>query len=217
MTLKIIGTGLARTGTMSLKDALEILTGEPCYHMIELLLNPERLPLWEEAEEKKQTDWDSLFRGYSSALGLPTTNYYAQLLENYPDAKFVHTERDPDSWYESAASTIFNSTPPIVREFGTVFESMDASTKRARLRAIRFAGRSIREELLRGQTSDKNSAISVYDEHNKKVMATIPSDKLFVFRIEDGWDPLCDFLDVEVPQDIFPHRNSRNAIADSME
>ena len=217
MTLKIIGTGLARTGTMSLKDALEILTGEPCYHMIELLLNPERLPLWEEAEEKKQTDWDSLFMGYSSALGLPTTNYYAQLLEKYPDAKFVHTERDPDSWYESAASTILSSTPPIVREFSAVFESMDASTKRGRLRAIRFAGRSIREELLRGQTTDKNSAISVYHEHNKNVKATIPSDKLFVFRIEDGWGPLCDFLDVEVPQEIFPHRNSRYASADSME
>ena len=217
MTLKIIGTGLARTGTMSLKDALEVLTGEPCYHMIELLLNPERLPLWEEAEEKQQTDWDSLFMGYSSALGLPTTNYYAQLLEKYPAAKFVHTERDPDSWYESAATTILSSTPPIVREFGAVFESMDASKKRGRLGAIRFAGRSIREGLFRGQMADKNGAIRAYNEHNESVKVTIPSDKLFVFRIEEGWGPLCDFLDVEVPKDIFPHRNSRNTFADSVE
>ena len=93
MTLKIIGTGLSRTGTMSLKDALETLTGEPCYHMHELFRNPERLPLWEEAEEKQQTDWDALFEGYGSAVDLPTTKYYAQLLEKYPDAKFVHIKR----------------------------------------------------------------------------------------------------------------------------
>lgn len=217
MTLKIIGTGLARTGTMSLKDALENLTGEPCYHMIELLLHPERLHLWEEAEEQQHTDWDSLFQGYGSAVDLPATMYYTQLMEKYPAAKFIHTQRDPESWYESAAGTIFSSTPPIIKELRKVFESMDSATKRNRLRAIRFASRSIRLGLFRGQTMDKNSAISVYNEHNENVKAIIPSDRLLVFRIEDGWRPLCEFLNVEIPQNIFPHRNKKHSFADSME
>ncbi len=216
MMLKIIGTGLSRTGTMSLKDALEILTGEPCYHMVELFLNPERLHLWEEAEQKQHTDWDALFKGYGSAVDLPTTKYYAQLLEKYPDAKFVHTDRDPDSWYESAAGTIFSPTSPIIKELRTIFESKDRSTNWSRLRAIRFSRESVREEMFRGQTMDKSSAINVYNEHNKNVKATIPSDQLLVFRIEDGWEPLCDFLNMEVPRESFPHNNKRDAFAESM-
>lgn len=217
MTLKIIGTGLSRTGTKSLKEALEILTGESCYHMYELFLHPERLHLWVEAEEKQHTDWDSLFMGYGSAVDLPTTKYYAQLLEKYPDAKFVHTDRDPDSWYESAASTIFSPASPITKELRVIFESGDRSTNWSRLRAIRFGSLSIQEGLFRGQTADKSSAISVYNEHNKNVKATIPPYKLLVFRIEDGWGPLCDFLNVEVPRVTFPHRNTRNSFAKSME
>jgi hypothetical protein len=217
MTLKIIGTGLSRTGTMSLKDALETLTGEPCYHMHELFRNPERLPLWEEAEEKQQTDWDALFEGYGSAVDLPTTKYYAQLLEKYPDAKFVHTERDADSWYESAAGTIFAPALPMIRELRKALDSTDGSTNWDRLRAIRFSGQSVREELFRGQTMDKSSAINIYKEHNKNVIATIPSDRILVFKIADGWEPLCDFLEVEIPREPFPHNNKRESFAESME
>ncbi len=217
MTLKIIGTGLSRTGTMSLKDALEFLTGEPCYHMHELFRNPERLPLWEEAEEKQQTDWDTLFEGYGSAVDLPTTKYYAQLLEKYPDAKFVHTERDADCWYESAAGTIFAPALPMIRELRKVLDSTNGSPNWDRLRAIKFSGQSVREELFRGQTMDKSSAINIYNEHNKNVKATIPSDQLLLFRIADGWGPLCDFLEVDVPQEPFPHNNKRNSFAESME
>jgi hypothetical protein len=216
MTLRIIGTGLSRTGTMSLKDALEILTGEPCYHMYELFLNPERLHLWEEAEEKQHTDWDSLFNGYGSAVDLPTAKYYAQLLEQYPDAKFVHTERDSESWYESAVGTIFSPTSPIIDELKVIFESMDKSTNWNRLRAIRFSRLSVSEELFRGQAMDESSAIDIYNEHNKNVKAVIPSENLLVFRLEDGWEPLCDFLNLEVPQKTFPHNNKRDSFAESM-
>lgn len=217
MTLKIIGTGLARTGTLSLKNALERLTGEPCYHMYELFLKPERLHFWEEAEECQHTDWDSVYSGYGSAVGLPTTRYYSQLLDKYPHAKFVLSERDPESWYESAVETIFSPTPPIIKELRTVFESLDSATKSSRLRALRFASRGVREGLFRGLSMDRDGAISVYNEHNKNVKAKIPPDKLLVFRIEDGWQPLCDFLDVEVPQDTFPHINKRNSFSESME
>jgi len=217
MALRIIGTGLARTGTMSLKGALEILTGKPCYHMYELFLHPERLHLWEEAEEKQHTDWDTLFAGYGSAVDLPAAKYYSPLMEKYPDAKFVHTDRDPNSWFESAASTIFSPTPPTIKELKLIFGSMDSATKRNRLRAIRFASHSIREGLFRGKTKDKKSTIDIYTEHNKNVKARIPSDKLLVFKIEDGWDPLCNFLGLDVPLDDFPHRNQKYSFAESME
>jgi hypothetical protein len=216
MTLKIIGTGLSRTGTKSLKDALEILTGERCYHMYELFLNPERLHLWKEAEEKQDTDWDSLFRGYGSAVDLPTAKYYAKLMEKYPDAKFVHTHRDPDSWYESAVGTIFSPISPITGELNVLLESTDRPTNWGRLRAIRFGRQIIREGLFHGQSMDRKSAISIYTEHNRNVKATVPSSRLLEFRIEDGWGPLCAFLNVEVPQEIFPHSNERNSFAESM-
>jgi hypothetical protein len=102
-----IGAGMGRTGTSSLKVALEILGFNKCYHMVELIKDPSRLPLWIEAEKTGQTDWEKLFDGYAAAVDFPPCNYYPQLMKQYPDAKVILTVRDPEKWYVSAYNTIY--------------------------------------------------------------------------------------------------------------
>src|SRR5579863_5413501 len=112
MSLKIIGSGMGRTGTHSLKQALELLGFGKCYHMIELLQNPKGLSCFIDAENGKTPNWDSLFTGYLSAIDYPVARYYKQLISIYPDAKVIHTIRDPESWYQSCMETIFWASKP---------------------------------------------------------------------------------------------------------
>ncbi|MEO5907174.1 MAG: sulfotransferase family protein, partial [Saprospiraceae bacterium] len=107
MALKVFGTGQGRTGTTSLKLALEHLGFGKCYHMFELMAHPDQIIYFEKAERGEKVDWDKLFEGYQSACDMPVIRYYEDILKRYPDAKLVHTTRDPDSWYQSMMSTIF--------------------------------------------------------------------------------------------------------------
>ena len=107
--MKVIGAGLGRTGTMSLKFALEHLDFGPCYHMIEFMAHiPEHLPLWTNVIEG-HPDWDAVFDGYASTVDYPGCTYWWQLVAKWPEAKVILTLRDPDSWFESAHETVLSS------------------------------------------------------------------------------------------------------------
>src|SRR5947208_5972250 len=112
MSLQVIGSGVGRTGTHSLKLALEQLGFGKCYHMMELFQNPEGLIHFQQAERGETVDWDKLFEGYKSAVDYPVARYYKQLIAAYPNAKIIHTLRDAESWYQSAIETIFWATNP---------------------------------------------------------------------------------------------------------
>jgi hypothetical protein len=113
MALKIVGSGLGRTGTKSMQTALNMLGFGPCHHMIEVFQHPETMALWVEASKGKDV-WDEIFKGYQSAVDYPTAAYWRQLADKYPDAKVLHTTRDADQWYDSASSTIFASLPQMM-------------------------------------------------------------------------------------------------------
>src|SRR5579862_2420486 len=122
MALKVIGAGWGRTGTESLKKALEILGFDKCYHMLELIKYPEQLVYWEQLHRKEKPDYDKLFDGYQSSVDFPSSLYYKEFMLQYPDAKVILSWRPADKWYESASKTILKPIPQsmflIIRIFG---------------------------------------------------------------------------------------------------
>lgn len=193
MTLRVIGSGFGRTGTMSLKLALEQLGLGPCYHMVEVFKNPAAPDLWyAAASDVANADWATIFAGYNATVDWPNATYYKELAAAYPDAKVVHTERDADEWFDSTQATIF-------AERG----GMDPDAPFPRMiRKVVF-------EMFDGRMHDKDHLISVYKAHNAEVRAAIPAERLLIYHVADGWGPLCDFLGLAVPEGSTPKVNSR--------
>lgn len=201
MALQIIGAGVGRTGTHSLKLAINRLGFGPCHHMEEVILNmPRQLPLWANILSGK-TDWNAIFEGYSSAVDWPTARYFRELHAAYPAAKFVLTHRTPESWAESFSATIYklvagrNEAPPQMRDW------------------LAWATTII------GQTGfpeglDIDRLKQAYIAHNESVRAAIPRDQLLIYQVKDGWAPLCNFLGVSSPAEDFPRTNDRGEFWD---
>jgi len=193
MTLSVIGAGFGRTGTLSLKHALEAIGLGPCYHMVEVFKNPDAPNWWYEAAlNPAKANWDRIFKGYNSTVDWPNATFYKELAAAYPDAKVILTERDPDDWFESTQATIFAER-----------EGMDPNAPFPRM-----IGKVI-HELFDGRMHDKDHLISVYKAHNAEVRAAIPPERLLVYHVADGWAPLCEFLGVPAPDGETPKVNSR--------
>ena len=212
-TLEIIGAGLGRTGTLSLHAALERLGFAPCDHMTNNFAHPERFTLWLEAVRRKRAgeaiDWRPLFNGYRATLDWPGAYFWQELLAAHPDAKVILTVRDPDRWYDSARATIYagaqarSATPWARVLYGLL--------GRINLRAgngFRTVQETVWEGTFGGRFADRDYAIRVFAEQNRDVMATVPSERLLVFDVKEGWEPLSRFLGVPVPLgEPFPHVN----------
>ena len=194
--MNIIGAGFGRTGTASLKAALDYLGFGPCYHMYELLAEPERVRDWTRAMDGERVNWDQVFAGYESTVDWPGCAFWRELVAEYPDAKVILTERDPDRWYESTYNTIY--------QIATSEPDGEDTTMDLLRPAIR---RMIWDGTFGGHFPDREHAIKVFTRHNAEVRRAVPADRLLVFRVSDGWRPLCDFLGVEVPPEDFPHVN----------
>jgi hypothetical protein len=208
MAIKVIGTGLGRTGTHSLKVALEELGFGKCYHMRELFNNPNGLPYFEKAEQGQQVDWDTLFQGYQSAVDYPVARYYKQLLTKYPDAKVVHTTRDPESWYNSCIKTIFwASKPSAGRILKMMIQLPFSSVLRKRLPILKFNS-SLLDKEFGNDLHNKEAVIKHFKEHNDEVLNIVPKERLLVYDVKQGWEPLAKFLGVSVPSSPFPLTNT---------
>ena len=209
MPLKVIGTGMGRTGTHSLKLALEQLGFGKCYHMSELFEHPEGIVHFEKAERGEDPDWDTLFREYQSAVDYPVARYYKQLIIQYPEAKVIHTIRDPESWYQSASRTIIWASKP---SFGRIFKLMIKLPFKPELRKqmpiLKFNGNLIEREFGKDY-KNKEEVIRRFNKHNETVLNTVPKERLLVFDAKEGWEPLCNFLGVPVPDAPFPQSNKR--------
>jgi Sulfotransferase domain len=198
--LEVIGAGFGRTGTLSLKLALERLGFGPCYHMIELIDDPGRLGLWE-AALAGNADWEQIFRGYRATVDWPGVAFWRQLVARYPAAKVILTVRDRDSWYESARDSIYR-----------VSSSPWPADARGDPRRD-FVIRLVWEKQFGGRFEDAEHAMAVFDEHYDAVRREVPADRLLEFHVRDGWQPLCDFLGVPVPDEPFPRTNDRQEFA----
>jgi Sulfotransferase domain len=210
MQLKVIGSGLGRTGTHSLKLALEQLGFGKCYHMMELLKNPDGLKYFLKAENGEKVNWDELFgEEYLSAVDYPVARYYKQLMNYYPDAKIIHTIREPESWYNSASETIiWASKPSLWRILKLMVRLPFSQEARSRLPVLKYNGRLIELEFGK-DFKNKEKVIKRFNEHNEEVIRTVPKDRLLVFNPSSGWEPLCKFLNVPVPDVPFPKSNTK--------
>lgn len=217
MALAVIGAGFGRTGTYSLKQALERLGFGPCEHMVNLFAHPERFALWDEAAQRKARgepiDWERLFAGYRATVDWPGAYFWRELIEAYPDAKVILTVRDPDRWYDSAASTIYRPrravrSSPLVRAALAVAGKLDPRAARG----LRMTDATIWDGTFGGRFEDRAYALRVFAEHAAAVEATVPADRLLVYEVAEGWTPLCRFLGVPVPDgEPFPHLNDAEA------
>ena len=204
MSLKVIGAGLGRTGTMSLKLALEQLGFGPCHHMTELAKRPDRWPLWEAFFAGDEVDWNRVFEGFQSTVDAPSCFVYQELADSFPEAKVVLTVRDPDRWFESTLTTI---AAPGYREklaqtpIGRVTAGMTSYQVRKRAGSVSNSDAKTLQ--------DRDAMIAGFEAHNAEVRAVIAPDRLLEFEVKQGWEPLCRFLDVPVPDTSFPHANEQ--------
>ena len=196
MTLKLIGAGFGRTGTLSLKFALERLGFAKCYHMMAVVEQPHHAALWQ-AAWRGDEPWEALFDGYAAAVDWPAAAFWEPLMAFYPEARVILTVRDAASWYESAAATIFRSMQEGLRA--------DDPVRRKRLA---MANDIIVEGTFGGDLDDKANAIAVYEANVARVRAVVPPERLIVFDSRDGWAPLCRALGVSVPDEPYPRVNT---------
>lgn len=188
MSLEVIGAGLGRTGTTSLKLALEKLLSGSCYHMANAS-RPDHIASWHAAAQQDYPDWGKLFQGYTAVTDWPAAAFYKQLMQAYPEAKIVLSYRDPEAWYHSCQNTIFPKIKQVQGEWGDM------------IRAVVFG--SFISDL-----DNKQACIEAYLTHLEQVRSDVPKDRLIEWQTGDGWQPLCDGLGIEVPNEPFPHVNT---------
>lgn len=189
MSLSVIGAGFGRTGTLSMKLALETLGFGPCHHMADVLSNPDQLAKWRIVAQGSVADWDDILAGYNSAVDWPSAFYWRELSEHYPHAKIILTVRSPESWYESFSKTILETMGP-----GSNPHS--------------FGEKIIKNVIFGGRPEDRAHAIAVYEKNIAEVKAAFPAHRLLTYQLGDGWERLCKFLNKPIPDAPFPKNNS---------
>lgn len=195
MTLSVIGAGFGRMGTLSLKFALEQLGFAPCHHMMEVFAHPAQASVWLAAARGEPVDWDKLLDGYRASVDWPSCHFWRELADRYPDAKVILSTRDPHRWYESMSGTIFRALQSEMPAGGQG-EDMGEMVRRI-----------VRDDTFGGRT-DEAHVLDVLARHEAEVKRTIAPERLLVFEVNEGWEPLCRFLGVSVPDAPFPRTNS---------
>ena len=198
MPLSVIGAGFGRTGTLSLKLALEQLGFGPCHHMLEVIAHPAQAAGWRAAAESKAVDWDALLDGYAAAVDWPACHFWRELSARYPAAKVVLTARDADAWYDSLSATI-----------GKLADGQILPPDPQARGALTVGRLIVMERTFGGRIAEPAHAKAVYRRHVEAVTAGLPADRLLLFNVAEGWSPLCRFLDRPIPSEPFPRANSR--------
>lgn len=192
MGLQVIGAGTGRTGTSSLRQALEFLLGQPCYHMAELLANPDHVTFWLEGALDGQPDWQRALAKYGAGVDWPVAAFWPELSAAFPNALILLSKRPADEWWESASKTIY---APRNRKEGSLAElSQELSRTRFPIHPI---------------IHDKVASMQLYEEWNRSVIEKAPADRLVIWNVGDGWQPLCNALDLPIPEIPFPHKNTK--------
>ena len=192
--LRVVGAGLGRTGTHSLKLALERLLGGPCYHMMEVFKRPQDVAVWHAAARREPVDWRKLLDGYAAVVDWPASAFWSEIAEAFPDAVIVFSARSADSWWKSANRTILES-------FRTEPDEQKNPAWHAMITDV--FGATFTPDFL-----DEAAAKAAFDRHTADVRKRAPAQRLLEWRVEQGWEPLCAALGVPVPDEPFPLTNT---------
>ena len=211
--MKLIGAGLPRTGTLTQKVALEMLGLGPCYHMVSVLDDLDQAALWDRALDG-QAPWNEVFDGFQSTVDWPGGYFYKELMEAYPEAKILLSVRDPETWECSMRQTVW-----AIRNGESMIRLL--SSAQAHVNPQWQAFLNMIDRLVwqgRGTFADGHERpeqlIAGMNRHNEEVKAAVPPERLLVWSVTEGWEPLCEFLQVPVPDAPFPHVNDSKEFAD---
>ncbi|MFY0405421.1 sulfotransferase family protein [Solicola sp. PLA-1-18] len=194
MVIRLIGAGLPRTGTSSLREALRHVLGAPVYHMSEALAHPEHAPTWVAALQGHPPVWDNFLTGYVAGVDAPFSNCWRELAEAYPDAPVLLSRRaTPETWYRSMAATVLPRTRAMV--------SGGDGDPTAAIFGLIFAELAV-------DIDDPQAMTAGYERWLAQVRSEISPSRLVEWQPGDGWTPICRALDVPVPEFDFPHVNS---------
>lgn len=187
--MKVIGAGLGRTGTYSLKVALQKLLGGRCYHMAEVFEHPEDVEVWCRAGRGEPVDWKALLDGYVAGVDWPLCSFAVELADVYPDALVLLSLRDFDAWWQSASTTIFQPPANPTQAWIDMREAVFGNRFTTRL-------------------DDREACREAFDRHHRHIRDSIAPSRLLEWTAKDGWEPICRALDLPVPDEPFPHRNT---------
>lgn len=202
MTLQVISAGFGRTGTMSLKIALETLGFGPCHHMEEVVANgPTQVPLWE-AALAGTPDFSAIYNGYNSAVDWPTAAFWKELADAYPDAKIILSSRSAESWYNSFSETLLATVQDT--------ENWPAPARPWFEMATKVLKRSL------GDDWSRDAVMAAFNVQEARVKAALSPERLLVHAAKDGWEPLCQFLGCDVPAEPYPRTNSKEEFFELM-
>jgi hypothetical protein len=201
MPLEVVGAGFGRTGTLSLKNALEKIGFGPCYHMMEVFPRFDHVKMWHDAAFGRPVDWEVLFRDFKATVDWPSTRWWREIAAHFPKAKVLLSLRDPEAWYKSMYDTIYQPMTWPMR---------DDMPEQMRLQG-EMVRKAILAETFDNRFEDKAYAIEVFNRHNEEVKRTVDPSRLLVFEARMGWEPLCRFLGVPIPDEPYPRLNDTAA------
>jgi hypothetical protein len=194
VTLRVVGAGIGRTGTMSLKLALEKLLGGPCYHMLEVFPRPDHVGIWHGAIRGEDIDWESLFDGFVASVDWPSGAFWREQAEAFPEAVILLSTRESaDAWLRSCDRTIF--------------EMFRHGPQEGMGKWYAMVGDLLRERFSKN-VLDPEEAKGAYERWNADVRANADPSRLVDWQPGDGWGPICEALGVAVPDEPFPHTNT---------
>ena len=194
--LQLIGAGFGRSGTMSLRKALQMLGYDPCYHMQVTLTHFSHMKFWIRAKAGGAVDYRKFLGRYKATVDWPACEFYRELMQAFPEAKVLLNVRDPEDWYDSMFDTIWAIQPAFPWWFPRAVRKMHDDI--------------IWNSRFNGEFTDRAKTIDVYKAHLEEVRRTVPPGRLLEFNVQEGWEPLCDFLGKPVPENVpFPNLNDR--------
>jgi Sulfotransferase domain len=206
--MKLIGAGMPRTGTLTQKVALEMLGLGPCYHMVDVLADLDQAKLWQRALDG-EAPWAQIFDGFNSTVDWPGGYFYRELMDVYPEAKVLLSVREPQAWERSMRETVW-----AVRHGESLVRLLSSAQARVNPQWRGFLEMIDRlvwegEGTFASGHVQPQQLIDTMIRHNREVEGNVPPERLLVWSVEEGWERLCEFLGVSVPQQPFPHVNDR--------
>ncbi len=206
--MKVIGAGVPRTATLCQKLSLQTLGFDPTYHMVNVLSDMSLLPQWVDAFEGNG-DWDTIFDGFEATVDWPGSFFYQELVETYPEAKVLLSVRDSDSWARSINNTMWPLFfgDNVMHHLSSARCQIDEGWRNY----IEFMKGMWKKS---GLLNESGAVPEAFERYNADVQETVPEDRLLVWNPADGWDPLCAFLEVPVPQEPVQRVNDSEMFAD---
>ena len=184
-----------------MKTALEQLGFGPCYHMTEVFKRSAHIQAWHDVAQDRLVNWHDLFQDFQATVDFPASVYYQELMDTFPEAKVIHTVRDPERWYDSTLETIYQAP--------TIFPRWLQKAVKPVGRIVEMQERIIWQKQLEGSFENRARTIEIFQQHTEEVKRVVPAERLLLFSVKEGWEPLCRFLNVPIPDTPFPHVNDR--------